>query len=177
MRPNAAMSLGMLAVYLLICMSNLMAAYPSKPVIPAEDAPGEDFAKYFSALRHYINQITRQRWVLHLVRGRYSTWWRLLFGVNNERHTLNKMCIWSIPEDNTWKTHFQSGSDASVFVAFHKISVFHIRFNFLNVFLFICTRYLFLRYGKRSSPDMVFSDLLQRESTESVPLASYGRWV
>jgi neuropeptide Y len=61
MRPNAAMSLGMLAVYLLICMSNLMAAYPSKPVIPAEDAPVEDFAKYFSALRHYINQITRQR--------------------------------------------------------------------------------------------------------------------
>lgn len=50
-----------LVVCLLVCWSGFADAYPPKPERPDSNASPEEWAKYHTAVRHYINLITRQR--------------------------------------------------------------------------------------------------------------------
>lgn len=59
------MSLAVLVLCLLACTHSSISGFPAKPASPRENAPPAELAKYYSALRHYINLITRQRLVLN----------------------------------------------------------------------------------------------------------------
>ncbi|CAL8309555.1 unnamed protein product [Boreogadus saida] len=83
MRPW--ISLLALVVCLLVCLSNLADAYPPKPESPGNNAAPEDWAKYHTALRHYVNLITRQRYGKRATAEQEVA--RLLFGVNPDRDT------------------------------------------------------------------------------------------
>uniref|UniRef100_A0A4W5QTC7 Peptide YYb n=1 Tax=Hucho hucho TaxID=62062 RepID=A0A4W5QTC7_9TELE len=71
-----------LLVCVLVSLGTFADAYPPKPVSPDNNAPQEEWATYNTALRHYINLITRQRYGKRSSPESAMAW--LLFGDESE---------------------------------------------------------------------------------------------
>ncbi|NWX09521.1 PYYA protein, partial [Caloenas nicobarica] len=76
----------------LLCLGTLAAAYPPKPESPGDDASPEEVAKYFSALRHYINLVTRQRYGKRAGVGAAVS--ELLQGATSDRSWYDDDSVW-----------------------------------------------------------------------------------
>ncbi|XP_043959587.1 peptide Y-like [Gambusia affinis] len=72
-----------LVVCLLVCWSGFADAYPPKPERPDSNASPEEWAKYHTAVRHYINLITRQRYGKRSSPEEAVAW--LLLGANSDQ--------------------------------------------------------------------------------------------
>ncbi|KAG7261143.1 hypothetical protein CRUP_010708 [Coryphaenoides rupestris] len=75
----------LLSCGLLLCWSGDADAYPPKPESPGSNAAAADWARYHTALRHYVNLITRQRYGKRATPEQEVAW--LLFGSNSDRDT------------------------------------------------------------------------------------------